>query len=252
MSRELTDREVVDAFVAYRGSTDHPGIVVDRRPDEDNRNSSDIDALAGPLAIEHTSVDTVSDQRRDGAQFMQVVEPLEQQLGPGLGFRLRVTFPYEGVTVGQDWQAMREALEEWIRSEAPSLADGRHLIKLPYVPFAFEVDKTTAGTPGLFFSRFSPVDSTLSERIREQVERKAAKLGSYKKRGKTAVLLVESDDIALMNKAKLLEAVRLAFPSGLPVEIDELWYIDTSVPAAPPQFHALTAAVNTRTRESAV
>ena len=51
--------------------------------------------------------------------------------------------------------------------------------------------------------------------------------------------IVESDDIALMSRAKLEKAVSDGFPNGLPGEVDELWYADTSVPGELPQFFEL-------------
>ncbi len=37
-------------------------------------------------------------------------------------------------------------------------------------------------------------------------------------------------DIALMNDQKMLEAIRRAYPDGLPIGVDELWYADTAIP----------------------
>jgi hypothetical protein len=61
----------------YLGRNANPGLKVNARPDEVNRLSSDIDAIAGPFAIEHSSIDTVLNQRRDSAWFLKVVKVLE-------------------------------------------------------------------------------------------------------------------------------------------------------------------------------
>jgi hypothetical protein len=86
-----------------RAATDHHGISVDSRPDESERNDVAIDAIAGPLAIEHTSIDTIDGQRRDDARFMDMVADLESELGPTMTSRLMVVFPYGGIRTGQDW-----------------------------------------------------------------------------------------------------------------------------------------------------
>ena len=44
------------------------------------------------------------------------------------------------------------------------------------------------------------------------------------------MLLVESTDIALMNKQKMLDAIRGAYPEALPIGVDRLWYADTVFP----------------------
>ena len=64
----MIDREVIAAFVRYLRQQGHPGLKVDRLPDEVNRKTGDIDAIAGPFAIEHTSINTVPHQRRDSAR----------------------------------------------------------------------------------------------------------------------------------------------------------------------------------------
>jgi hypothetical protein len=237
------DKRVVEQFVERRRNRDLPGVQVDCWPDLENRDSSDIDALAGPLAIEHTSVDTVADQRRDGAWFMNVVEPLERAATGTTSFRLEIIFPYDGITRGQDWALIRDALQEWLLRVAPSLPEGPHTIRIPAMPFAFEVVKASDRSPGVFFMRYSPEGQTLADRLRLQITRKASKLVTYRANGKRGVLLLESNDIALMNTTKLVDAIRSAFPEGLPSAVDELWYADTSVPGAQHDFHNLTHAI---------
>jgi hypothetical protein len=61
----MNDHDVVETFIAYLRMNGYPGLEFGRRPDDENRKSSDIDAIAGPFAIEHTSIDTILDQRRD-------------------------------------------------------------------------------------------------------------------------------------------------------------------------------------------
>ena len=46
----MDDAEVVAAFVAHLADEGHPGLTVDARPDLDNRDSSDIDAIAGGMS----------------------------------------------------------------------------------------------------------------------------------------------------------------------------------------------------------
>jgi len=71
------------------------GLQVDRWPDEETRDSKDIDAEAGDFAIEHTSIDTIANQRRDSAWFKGAVGCLEGELHCEHPFRLVVTLPYE-------------------------------------------------------------------------------------------------------------------------------------------------------------
>ncbi len=77
--QKLTDKEVISLFVKYLAAQGNPGLEVDTWPDEENRQSTEVDSIAGPFAIEHTSVDTIPNQRRDAAWFIQVVKPLEDE-----------------------------------------------------------------------------------------------------------------------------------------------------------------------------
>ena len=52
----------------------------------------------------------------------------------------------------------------------------------------------------------------------------------YQKKGFTTILLVESDDIALMNEDVMLDGIREAFLGSLPEGVDRIWYADTSIP----------------------
>ena len=71
----MNDKQIVDSFVAFLATTRVAGLQVDERPDE--TRDGDIDAIAGKFAIEHTSIDTVPDQRRDGAWLDTMLGDLE-------------------------------------------------------------------------------------------------------------------------------------------------------------------------------
>jgi hypothetical protein len=51
------DKNVIAEFVRHIERGEAPGLSIQSWPDEDNRISKDIDAIAGQLAIEHTSID---------------------------------------------------------------------------------------------------------------------------------------------------------------------------------------------------
>ncbi len=242
----MNDRKLVDAFVAHLRDRGHPGLHVERRPDEDNRESSDIDATAGPFAIEHTSIDTLPNQRRDADWFTRVAGKLKEELGVLLPFRLNITLKYDAVRIGQDWAAVRSALKSWITNEAPRLSDGRSVIEnAPGIPFRLHVVKSCDRRPGAFFARFQPDDDTLPLRVKVAFDRKAEKLAKYQAPGVTTILLVENDDIALMNDGMMLDAIQTAFPAGPPPGVDQVWYADTSI-ESDPEFRDFTPQLQKR------
>ena len=228
--RDMKDSEVIDEFVAYLGKDVHQDLKVDRHPDEENRDSADIDAIAGPFAIEHTSIDTLPHQRRNNDWFMKVIGDFEKELSSQFPFYLYITLEYEAVSIKQDWQAIRQALKSWIINESPRLEDGDHVLdNIPGIPFKLDVHKEVDFPARLFFARSIPNDNTLPSRFKAQCDKKAKKLAKYQDLGKTTILLIESYDIALMSPRKMLTTIRKAYPNGLPSGVDKIWYADTSI-----------------------
>ena len=241
-SRDEQGRVVVDAFVSFLRDNGNPGLKVDRRPDEENHETPDIDAIAGHFAIEHTSVDTVTDQRRDTDYFKRVVDGIASELRGKLGCRLRITVEWSAVKKGPVWAAIHEALKDWILTTVPNLPDGVTVIEdgtIAGVPFGLRVMKASDRPPGIFFARCEPLDGTLSVEDRERLEEHAGKLATYKP-CKTTILLVESSDMALMNRSVMLGALKTAFSDALPTGVDQVWYADTSVSDGETTFENMT------------
>jgi len=229
---KLCDKKVINIFVDYLAHKGYPGLKVDAWPDKENRQMRNIDAIAGPFAIEHSSVDTVANQRRDSDWFSKVVGGLKEELGPKLSYRLRLTLPYEGVQRGQNWSKIKDALRKWILYESPKLPTGsRWISSASGIPFKFHVTKQKSNRPGLVFYRCAPDTNKilLPDRLRKQLDEKVTKLSPYKNKGKITILLVESYDIALMNRSIMRNALKQAYPTGLPSGIDQIWYADTSI-----------------------
>ena len=230
-NQKFNDKEIIGFFVKYLTDHGDPEIKVETWPDEEERQSTEIDALAGTFAIEHTSIDIIPDQRRDAAYFVQVVKSLEDEFRGKLTFRLILTFPYDGIKTGQDWPKIKTALRNWVLAEAPKLSIGHHVINdVPDVSFEFYANKRSSNRTGVLFGRFVPYDKTLPARLRQKLDRKVEKLSRYKGQNKTTILLVESDDIALMNDEIIRDGLRLAYPDGLPQGLDQIWLADTSIP----------------------
>jgi hypothetical protein len=229
----MKDHEVVEAFVAHLAANGYPGLKIDKRPEDDTNVPQDmrIDAIAGQFAIEHTSIDSLPNQRGKSDWFMQAAGGLEKEL-PKPPYRLNITLQYDAITIGQDWAAIREALKTWVIEDCPQLPDGRHTLEnLAGIPFRIRVTKQSGRPPRIIFGRIAPEDKSLPGRIRQQLDLKIKKLAPYQECGLITVLLIESDDIALMNEVKMLDAIRSAYPDGLPPSVGEIWHVDTSIPS---------------------
>jgi len=239
-TRKLNDKEVVALFVKYLAIHFYPGLEIETIPDE--HKSGDIDAIAGEFAIEHTSIDTIHNQSRDSVWFIKAIGSLEKELDGKLPFRLILTLPYEGIKTGQNWENVKTVLQNWILNESFMLSEGSHIISgILGLPFDFRAKKNTNAKSGLILSRYSPDITDFTTRLRKHLDRKVAKLASYKEKDKTTLLLVESNDIAFMNDGVMWDSLKSAYPEGLPTGIDNVWFVHTSMPENIEYFDMNTA-----------
>ena len=250
----MGEREIICAFVSHLGGLKGvPNLSVDRWPDKENRTEPEIDAIAGDFAIEHTSIDSVANQRQLNDWFLRVVKGLDQIITDYVDCGLTITLDFFAIGKGMNWSGIRADLQKWIVDYASSLGNGSHEIILPTsmsteFPIVMRIWKKPA--PSIVgFARFEPEDDTLSERIGKLLERKARKLRKYQGPTCTTIILLENDDIALMNEAKMLDALRAAYPDGLPQGVNELWFVDTSM-SDRPQFLDFTTNIMNQDHQS--
>jgi hypothetical protein len=227
---QLKDEEVVELFVDHLRQNGHPGLSIDSCPEKTNRTTQDIEAIAGKYAIEHTRIDTVANQSRDSVRFVKALGDLEVELKEKVNFHLDVIFPYESIISGQNWPEINSAIKDFILFEAPKYSDGTHEIaSAQNVPFSFYIRKNSKGENKLYFTRFVPDKDEYFGQLGEQINRKASKLKKYKIRPLTTVLLLESNDLALMNEAIMLDGLRNTLKLKLPEGVDQIWFVDTSI-----------------------
>jgi hypothetical protein len=179
--------------------------------------------VAGPFAIEHTSIDTIPGQREASVPFMRSLGRLEAEVT--VPFNLEIAVKWGAIQKRQDYDATRLAVRRWIVEDSASLPLGRHKLDIPGVPFTLTVWKRDDIGPGTFISRFEPNDDTLSDRLKLAIEDNARKLSAWPNHSR--VLLIENDDIALMNHIKFWDALRRAYPTGMPRGVDQIWYAET-------------------------
>src|SRR5262245_1095934 len=228
------ERRLIEEFVVHLGNLGYQLYRVDRWPEDENRSTPEVDAIVARYAIEHTSIDTLDDQRLKDAWFMEAVGSLERELHREMRSHLSIQTPYEPLARKINKPAVKAAFREWIRNETGALAEGHTRIDgIPGFPFPLNVWKQSTTEPGIHFSRNRPDDDTLPQRLYDLVHRKAAKLDRYSRKGFRTMLLVESDDIALMNDEVFMSALTQALGKDRPSAIDEYWYADTSCPGGP-------------------
>lgn len=233
----MDECDLIKAFVQYLSMAHdfQPTLQIERQPEKEQEKTGhqpgDIDAIAGPFAIEHTSIDVLENQRARADWFSKVVAPLEAEFSK-LTYRITIIFPYEAIDRGMRWDDVRDGLRRWITEKCQSLSEGNHFIdNAPSVSFSFHVHKVSSKRPRLLFSRIAQDDPSLPTRLKTHLSGKVNKLRKYKQEDLKTVLLIESGDIALMSKQLLVQSLRSAFADGWPPGLDQLWYADSSIPS---------------------
>jgi hypothetical protein len=230
--KDRADRAAIRNFAKFLEAIGQPVAGVDEWPED--HKQGEIDAILGPFAVQHTSIDALPDGRRRGHQFQHVIGSIEDEFSGRLGFYLSIVLDWDAIKTGQDWKLANQGLRSWILREAADMPDGnRRIASVPGVPFAFDIVKGgSVNADGVFFSRWDPRDETLNRRLRDQVigrHDKLSVLARHRDRGKRTLLLLESGDVALMSDGAIAQAFLEVFPQW-PSKLDELWLMHHVAP----------------------
>lgn len=200
---------------------------VTAEPDKADRQSPAVElffeSASEQYAMEHTRIESFSEQISDGKAFGDLLEPLEGELDGRLPGHFWLIVPV-GATRGckqSEHAAIRERIRDWIvqrvqklngKTESGCEGDFRVTEQPAGVPFPVTLHRARLTGSKLRIFRFSPPDSEnlRLERMRVALERKCPKLQAEKENGRTTVLVLESDDIALANRAVIGDAIAQA------------------------------------------
>jgi hypothetical protein len=218
------ERRVISEWVLLQRKL---GVAIDEiRWLDTNQKGGDIEALAPPFAIEHTSVDRIENQRRHDEQFKRVVKDLNRiELTPPA--RLSLLISLEDF-LNLNHNKLRTEMDQWLRKEASELNEGHSTgNKIGRLSVRWWCWKYKNRPPRIKIG-FSADIEKYSKDISDLIKRKSHKLGGYKQQSFTTVLIVESYDFQLMAPDVFLEMV-LGVPEENKKFIDQIWFADTSL-----------------------
>jgi hypothetical protein len=227
----LDQAQAIQTLLDVYNTTIGSSYVVTRHPDLENRDAADIDAYAEsdgllPLAIEHTKIQSLEYQNRSSAWFMRALGPLELELTGMFPFQLDVVFAYSNLEAGQDWTRIYNAIKAWLVANAQGLALGDTTHHLPDVPFRLRLRKRASSDPRVSLVREVPsgnADLLLLREMQKSLDHKYAKLGEYQAQGAVSVLLLESEDVALVSPQDLyVSFLRSTLERPRP-NLDQVW-----------------------------
>jgi hypothetical protein len=226
------DRQIVEAFTHHLRKMRLADVSVDCWLEDAFPGTSQVEAIAGHFAIEHTSCDTFHNQRATADWFDEIVTPIERLLSPAMPGRIRIYLPEGSISKGKDWSALRSALAVWVATSAMVIPDGQSDVTVPATGLTVRVSKDSRRAPLLIFWLEASNLPSLPERVRNLVLRKARKLAPHAEDRRIRVLLLESVDGANMSEERMLGALRSAF-GHMPEGVDQLWFVDSGFNLAP-------------------
>lgn len=217
-------------------------------PDKRERNLPACDALAiigsKKVAIEHTSVDSVPQQRRDSARFMKVLGPLDLDLKnklptPG-SYWLSVHMNAIPALKRKEWDGIRNRIHEWCLKVANSLEIGspysapKHFVRaMPEgVPFEVTLYRWPGEDGRFLITRLAPNDleDQRKDAISQTISSRGSKVSDYRIVGYRTILVLESNDIALANASLIGQAfIRAAKDLNSMIMPDEVYLVETEM-----------------------
>ena len=135
------------------------------------------------------------------------------------------------VQKGQRWTEIRDAVGTWLRENVQNISVGRSIVQIPNVPFDIRLERDDMLPPTFTVSRI--LDSTLripeelSKSISRALEDKNDQLAKYKEHGNHTILILESQDIALVSSGSIYMAFLEAHGQIQPANIDQVWLVNT-------------------------
>jgi hypothetical protein len=224
---------ILDKFAEQLGQR------IECRPDETNRNSPEIDALAGKYAIEHTTIHALALLPKANALYKQLLLPMVSKL-QDLPCRVMATYSYESLQPGFNFLEFQIEFEAKVRIACEARCAKRIVVK--GIPFDLAFDGVPPGIPnGLQLGAIAPNHTSNASRWNAHLHQKMGKLARYSA-DRITILLVESNDIQLMNDKRAIEIVRgCAKETSQPLP-EQIWYADSSC-ADRVRFEDITLAV---------
>ena len=223
MPEAVQEKRVISEWVTIQRSL---GVEIQDPEWRDKPHNGDIEAIAFPFAVEHTSVDSIENQRLYEAHSQTVFQDLDQiTIVPPA--RIKLSISLEDF-VKTDHKKLRSALILWLQNEAPKLPDGHTQgAEIFDLPVEWRCWKYSYRPPGLYFGLAVDTEKCRNE-IANLLSRKDQKLETYRRQGLTSVVIVESDDFQLMAPDIFFEMAIKAHENHT-LSTDQLWFADTSL-----------------------
>jgi len=235
-SREREDR-AIRHFCERLAAIEEWGVNAVERPDREKPGHGGCDAIIERgdrrFALEHTTIDSYSAQRADNHRFRTVVVPLEDAIRKAYPDSwIEICVPAGAVPTGTDWPRLAETLKEGCTEKIAQMpfGDQSYEFQLAGVPFPVLISRERRPQdPGCFVMRHAPgnLKAQLLDNIARAIRKKRDQLAPYRLQGLPTILLLDSDETALINRHFLTEAFVTAANRETVDGLDEVFIAET-------------------------
>ncbi len=236
MRTNKREDKVIEQFCERLSEIELQTVQVVERPDRDYPGLGGCDAVIERgnrrFALEHTSISSFLNQRKDDARFNKVVVPLEQAIPQAFPDSwVEIAVPVGAVPTGTNWSKMTENLRDGCISAIAQMQFGETGRKFEFEDFPFPVwiSRYQTCRSACHVMRFvsSKLKAQLENDMSRAVCKKRKQLAPYKKKGMSTLLILDSDDISLVNHYSLAEAFSKAAEGNKSDGLDEVFLAES-------------------------
>lgn len=245
---KLHEKKVIIEVLKYISKKIKQPFRIISYPDEVIRKSPACDMLVSfgnkKFAIEHTSIDSIPNQRRDNNRFIKLLAPLKNELNGKLPtpghYKLIIDMDVIPALKRSNESKIYQSIKEWCKKIAPTLSmrgthsDKKHFERdrIPGVPFELTLYKLPGRDGEFRIGRFSPeqIEEKRKGVLKQALCSRGEKVVNYKKEGCRTILILESNDRALANFNDIDNALNNAVEELKNIELpDEIYLIETEI-----------------------
>jgi hypothetical protein len=229
-----SDKDVIARFVVDFNVEFGTGFRVDEHPDEQDRTTKAIDAIAvfghEKLGIEHTLLQPFSGERDDANVFLHTIGKLDRlPMFTVPGEQRKLLIKVGAVPRGAKWDVVATDLKKWYASIHPTVCFGltTHTVSTQNCEIDITVRRTKlAGARGYFHvARWLP-KTDLTETVRRALDTKLEKLVAAQV---TRRLLLFEQNVPVRGSEEIYAAIE-TLESQYPAisQLESIWLADTS------------------------
>jgi len=248
INKKLHEKKVIIEVLKYISKKTNQPYRIISYPDEVNRKSPACDMLVSfgnkKYAIEHTSIDSIPNQRRDNNRFIKLLSPLENELDNKLPthghYQLVIDMDVIPALNRSNGSKIYQSIKDWCIKIAPTLSmggthsDKKHFKRdrIPGVPFEITLYRWRRRDGEFRIARFSSeqLEEKRKEVLKQALCSRGEKVANYKREGCHTILILESNDRALANFNDIDNALNNAVEELKNIELpDEIYLIETEI-----------------------